>query len=141
MTFDVVDVLGLTLALLGLVSIFRRRDRGGSGTPAGRMREIFTSRRDTPASRQHVKELMAQEYGEEEARRTKLWEEAASSLRAARQLQRAIQGDLEANDYIRRYVAEHRPDDNAGAQDLNLRRREIEQELERVAGLIRHLRA
>ena len=135
MTFDYVDVLGLALVLLGLVSLIRR------GTATGRMREIFTGRRDTPASKQRLEELMAQEYRDEEDRRAKLWEEAGSSVRAARKLQQAIEGELEAINGIKQYMIEHRPDDKEGMQDIDLRRREIEQELERATGLIRTLRA
>lgn len=128
------DILGLALVVLGLMAL-RRLKRGE------RVRDIFFDQKDTSSSRQQIYEVMAEKYAEDEARRTRQWGEAASNLRAARQLQRDIQDELRAIDDIRRYMAERKADDKAGIQDIDLRRKEIEQELERVSGLIRQLRA
>ena len=133
MRLDFVLALGLLAVLLVLRAISRR-------TVAGRMQTLMTDRTDPAGSKQQLEELMAEEGAKEAVRRARLWEEATSSLRAARKLQRAIEEDRKANEDIRRYVAERRPDDKEGMLDLKLRRKEIEQELERVAGLIRHLR-
>jgi len=138
--FDTVEILGLVLVLLGLFQL-RRLFALRSGKVGGRMGDIFTNRKDAPGSSHQIYEVMTHEYAQEEARRTELWEEAASNPRAARHLERAIQDELKATDEIRRYMAEHRPADKEGMQDMDLRRKEIEQELDRVAALIRHLNA
>jgi hypothetical protein len=108
---------------------------------AERMQAVMTNPKDPVELRQQFKELVAEEGPKELARRAKLWHEAASSVRAARRLQRDIEDELDAIDDIRRYAAKHRPEDNEGMQGLELYRREIEQELVRAETLIRQLRA
>ena len=126
-------------ALFRLFQIARvRLDRAESTTAdeAKRQASLFLN---TPEGSKQFDELIAGEYAKDEARRTTLWAEAASSARAARQLKKAIQDDLQANDDIMRDMLKRRPDDKAAIQDIALRRKEIEQELARVRDLIQNL--
>jgi len=92
-------------------------------------------------SKQDFDELVMEEGPKLEGERARLWAEAASSPRAARELRQAIHDELEAIDEIMRYMVKRTPDDKAGIQDIALRRKEIERELARAADLIHHLHA
>jgi len=127
-----VEVITVLVALLALADVIRRRRRADS-----QIQRFSTDPSDPRGPWQQLEERIAQDIGH----RTMQWSAAASSVRAARDLEREIKEELQATDEIRRYAAEHRPDDKEGMQDLDVRRRQLEDELERVAGLIRQLRA
>ena len=127
------DVFGIAAVLLGIAAIVdvRRRRK--------RVRDTFAGRKDL--SWQRMEELVGQEIRDEEARRTRLWQEAASDIRSARQLQGELQAELQEIDDIRRNEAKQSPQGRAAMEQLDLRRNELERELNRVADLIRQLRA
>ena len=127
------DVFGIVAILLGIAAIVDLRLR------SKRARDIFAGRKDL--SWQQMDELVGQEIKEEQSRRTKLRHEAASNVRSARQLQRELQDDLQEIDDIRRNEANKGQQDRAGMEQLSLRRKQLEQELNRVADVIRQLRA
>jgi hypothetical protein len=134
---------GMAYVLLRLIHMARERvDRGVDHNESAtvdedrRMERVFRK-----GAKQEFDELVAEEGPKQEARRRTLWAEAASSIKTARQLQREIQGELEAIDDIMRYMVKRTPNDKAGIQDIALRRKEIEQELARAADLIHHLHA
>ena len=101
------------------------------------MQTLMTSRKERFNSSKPIDSMTVEE---DISRRAKLSEEAPSSLPAARQLHREIADELKAIDDILRYTAKERPNDIEGIQDLRMYRKELEQELNRAAGLIRQLR-
>ena len=128
------------LFALALVAVGAWRVRAGlRERPWGKqMQTLMSSRKERLSA---SKPFDSATVEEEIALRAKLSEEAVSSLPAARQLHRDIENELEAIDDILHYTVKERPNDKEGIQGLRVYRRELEQELNRVAGLIRHLRA
>ena len=98
-----------------------------------RMEKVFRK-----GSQQDFDALVMEEGARQEAERAKLWADAVSSPRAARQLRQAIRDELQALDDIMRYMVKETPHDTAGIQDIAMRRKEVEQELARVATLDGH---
>ena len=125
----------LALAFVAL-GAWRVRDGFREGPWDQRMQTLMASRKNRISS----EAAAGLTVEEEQARRARLWEQAPSSLPAACQLQRAIQDELEALDDILGYMARETPDDKDGIQSITEYRRGVEQELNRVAGLIGPLR-
>jgi hypothetical protein len=126
-----------SLALVG-IGVWRIRT-GLRERPWGQqMQTLMSSRKARLNSSKQLDSMTAEE---DIARRARLSKEALSSLPAARQLHREIEDELETIDDILRYTTKERPNDKEGIQGLEMYRKELEQELSRVNGVIRHLHA
>ena len=88
-----------------------------------------------PEGQDELRALFVAEEAKEVAQRAELWREAPSNVRAAKELRRRLQGDLEQEDEIRQMVAN--APGKASAEEL----RQLEQDRVELLEQIRRVEA
>jgi hypothetical protein len=93
------------------------------------------------ASREQLHAIFAAEEAKEGAQRAQLWHDAQTNLRAAKQLRRYLQNDLEGDDEVRKLVASSPTKPSAEEwEQLQRDRVELMEQIARVDALISQLR-
>ena len=90
-------------------------------------------------AREKLRALFADEEKKEVARRADLWHRAPSNARAAKELRRLLQSDLEFEDKIRRDLAASATKPTSELKQLDEDRAKLIEQLARVDALIDHL--
>jgi hypothetical protein len=126
----------LALGILGFLLALRFIERRST---TGRIRTLMTGEQ-TPESRQQVHELLAQDAAKETQRRARLWDEAHTSIRSARELRRLLEADLNGKQQVRQHLA-NRPNTADAVHQLNLDCQELAKQLETIDAQLRQLRA
>ena len=120
--------------LVGLWFIQRR-------SATNRARALILDTKNPEASRDQLHAIYAAEEAKEKADRARLWNDAQTNPRAAKELRRRLQTDLEEEDEIRKLVGDS-PTKPSAEEWEQLRRDRVEllEQIARVDALISRLR-
>jgi len=92
----------VTLVLLGVLVALRFITQRSA---TNRARALMMDTTDPAGSKEQLRSLFAADEAKEAAQRAELWRKAQSNLRAAKELRRRLQTDLDEEDEIRQLVA------------------------------------
>jgi|SRR5712664_1594849 len=106
------------------------------------MRALITDTKDPAASRARLRTLFAAEQTKETTRRAELWQEAQTNVRAAKDLRRRLQADLDEEDEVRTLLADSQSRPSAEElKQLQQDRTGLLEQIARVDALISRLRS
>ena len=131
-------VLRMCLAVVLILFLVFRRSRLRRTPELTKALEL--AEKDPAAGREQLAAYFQKEAAEERARRSALWAQAQTDIRAAKDLRRRLLEDLKTDEFARREISKDPNAPGVALQDIDTSERNTRQELAKIDALIAALK-